>query len=90
MTTITGEPNVGLPLKAFTTKVPPGWAPGDPNYTLRQYEQLLRLWIKQTEVRQDQAGPMMAGRRIPPGASSGGMAMDLRIIANPGGSVRSA
>ena len=30
-----------LPLKAFNTNAPPGWRPGDADYSLRQNQQLL-------------------------------------------------
>ena len=52
----------GLPLNQFTQKTPPGWRPGVPRYPLRLYEQLLKLWWRQTDVSEAQSGPLMAGR----------------------------
>ena len=56
------EPGHGLALNTFSRNVPPGWSAGNPKYPLRLYQQLLRLWWKQTQVSEEQCGPMMAGR----------------------------
>ena len=52
----------GLPLNQFTKSTLPGWRPGLQKYPLRLYVQLLELWWRQTELREEQTGPTMAGR----------------------------
>ena len=41
-------PGVGgaLPLQEYRREVPPGWAPNDPNYSLRQYMEKLKIWYR--------------------------------------------
>ncbi|CAJ1364862.1 unnamed protein product [Effrenium voratum] len=50
----------GIPLTEFRRDLPPGWEPGDPNYSLTTYFQ--RLWYLQTEVPDECVGPIVAGR----------------------------
>ena len=52
----------GLPLDEFTKSTPPGWRPGVNKYPFRKYQQKLRLWWRQTDVSESQAGPSIAGR----------------------------
>ena len=52
----------GLPLNVYNTKMPPGWKPGDPKHSFKAYEQLVRLWIRQTDLRPEQIGIAMIGR----------------------------
>ena len=52
----------GLPLKSFNSKTPPGWKPDDPKYPFKQYCQLIRLWLAQTELKGGQHAAAMIGR----------------------------
>ena len=56
----------GLPLNTFSRNVPPGWAPHNPKYPIKLYEQLMTLWLAQTPLavpeNNSQIGPVMAGR----------------------------
>ena len=52
----------GLALNTFTRTVPPGWKAGDARFPLRLYQQLMKLWWRQTTIDERSAGPIMAGR----------------------------
>ena len=52
----------GLPLEEYRKDVPPGWHPDKKDYPLRRYFELLRLWIRLTNLEDTQVGPAIAGR----------------------------
>ena len=55
-------PGGGLPLNTFSKNVPPGWMPSNPKYPIRLYNQLVKLWYRQTAVGERECGPTLAGR----------------------------
>ncbi|CAJ1458578.1 unnamed protein product [Effrenium voratum] len=71
----------GIPLTEFRRDLPPGWEPGDPNYSLTTYFQRLRLWYRQTEVPDECVGPIVAGRL---GPRAQRVALELRLVRPDG------
>ena len=52
----------GIPLHEFRLEVPPGWAPGLPDYPLRTYFEGLKLWYRVFDGQDEAVGPLVAGR----------------------------
>ena len=52
----------GIPLHEFRREVPPGWAPGIPEYPLRLYFERLKLWYRVFDGQDETVGPLVAGR----------------------------
>ena len=52
----------GIPLHEFRREVPPGWAPGLPEYPLRLYFERLKLWYRVFDGSDEMVGPLVAGR----------------------------
>ena len=52
----------GIPLHEFRREVPPGWAPGIPDYPLRLFFERLKLWCRIYEGDDTMVGPLVAGR----------------------------
>ena len=52
----------GIPLHEFRREVPPGWAPGLPEYPLRTYFERLKLWYRVFDGQDEMVGPLVAGR----------------------------
>ncbi|CAE7555087.1 unnamed protein product [Symbiodinium pilosum] len=55
-------PGGGIPLHEFRREVPPGWAPGIPDYPLRLFFERLKLWYRIYEGDDTMVGPLVAGR----------------------------
>ena len=52
-----------LPLRASTTKIPPGWNEATSyNWSFRQYKQALSLWLATTELDPFKIGPALVAR----------------------------
>ena len=65
-----------LPLQEYRRDIPPGWAPGDPQYPLRLYFDRLRLWYRMCNLDDDIIGPVIAGRLY---GKAGKIALSLRV-----------
>lgn len=65
-----------IPLQEYRRDVPPGWAPGNPSYQLREYLEKLRLWYRVANVDDEMIGPLVAGRLYGRAAK---IAMALRV-----------
>ncbi|CAE7420861.1 RE2 [Symbiodinium natans] len=52
----------GIPLHEFRKDVPPGWAPGIPDYPLRLFFERLKLWYSVYDGDDTMVGPLVAGR----------------------------
>jgi hypothetical protein len=46
----------GMPLEEFSTKTPPGWCKGLPNYPFRRYLQKLAVWGHMTDLDPSKSG----------------------------------
>eukprot|EP00435_Cladocopium_sp_Y103_P000209 s1993_g1.t1 len=65
-----------IPLQEYRRDIPPGWAPGNPSYSLREYFEKLRLWYRICGLEDEHIGPMVAGRLYGRAAK---VAMALRV-----------
>ena len=45
-----------LKLDHYTKTTPPGWRPGDPQYPVKRYLELLELWHALTDTDADKVG----------------------------------
>ena len=57
-----GHGGGGVPLYEFRRDIPPGWAPGLPDYPLRMFFERLKLWYRIFEGDDAMVGPLVAGR----------------------------
>ena len=64
------------------TWVPPGWAPNDPNYSLRQHMEKLKIWYRIYQGEDEAVGPLIAGRLK---RQAGKLAMNLKVPRPHGG-----
>ena len=51
-------------LPEFTRYVPPGWKPGLPDYSYKQFLERLHLWWRIAPVTEEEAGPLVASRLL--------------------------
>ena len=65
-----------LPLQEYRREVPPGWAPNDPNYSLRRYMEKLKIWYRIYQGKDEAVGPLIAGRLQ---GQAGKLAMNLKV-----------
>jgi hypothetical protein len=72
-----------VPLQEYRRDIPPGWMPGNPSYTLKEYLEKLRLWYRIAGVEDEMIGPLIAGRLY---GRASKLAMALRV-PRPDGSV---
>ena len=56
-------PGGGIPLHEFRREVPPGWAPGLPDYPLRLFFERLKLWYRIYEGDDTMVGPDVSKER---------------------------
>ena len=52
----------GIPLDEYRKDIPPGWAPGDSRYTLKQYMERVKVWYRLFDGPDENVGPLLAGR----------------------------
>ena len=55
-----------LKLEHYTKTTPPGWRPGDPQYPVKRYLELLELWHALTDIE-----PAKVGVAVVPGDAFG-------------------
>ena len=58
-----GNAPTGL-LSEYRKDVPPGWAPGSPDYPLRLYLDRVRVWYRKYDGPDETVGPLLAGRLV--------------------------
>ena len=71
----------GIPIDEYSRQVPPGWAPGIAGYTMKLYQQKVRLWYHMTDLPETAIGSALAGR-LKGGAFR--LAMKLRCTQQDG------
>ncbi|CAK9111649.1 1-alkyl-2-acetylglycerophosphocholine esterase [Durusdinium trenchii] len=74
-------PSTGVPLQECRKDCPPGWAPGIPDYPLRQYFDKLKLWYRIYDGPDESVGPLVAGRLQ---GRAQKIALSLRLIRPDG------
>ena len=77
MASSSGVDGGGIPLHEFRKDVPPGWAPGLPDYPLRLFFERLKLWYRIFDGDDTLVGPLVAGRLQ-------GKAQSLGVVGQPG------
>ena len=71
----------GIPIDEYSRQVPPGWATGIAGYTMKLYQQKVRLWYHMTDLPETAIGSALAGR-LKGGAFR--LAMKLRCTQQDG------
>eukprot|EP00959_Pyramimonas_sp_CCMP1952_P301564 6309377-Pyramimonas_sp.AAC.1 len=66
-------------LPEFTRYVPPGWKPGLPEYTFKNFLERLHLWWRITPITDEEAGPLVASRLLDQAFE---VAMHMRVDRN--------
>ena len=74
-------PGGGIPLHEFRKDVPPGWAPGLPDYPLRLFFERLKLWYRIFDGADELVGPLVAGRLQ---GKAQRLGMQLRLVRPDG------
>ena len=65
-----------MPIQEFNKFTPPGWRPNIPQYPIKLYLELLKLWYRITDNTEAQLGPLVAARL---GGGAKKMALRLRL-----------
>ena len=48
----------GIPLDEYRRDVPPGWEPGQPRYSLKQYLERIKMWYRLYDGPDENVGPL--------------------------------
>eukprot|EP00435_Cladocopium_sp_Y103_P048511 s541_g14.t1 len=83
MTTSTSSAPSGIPLQEYRKDVPPGWAPGLPDYPLRLFFERVKVWYRLYDGPDETVGPLLAGRLV---GRAQKIALSLRL-ADPHGNI---
>ena len=62
MASTSTTPPTGMSLHEFRRDIPPGWAPGLPDYPLKLFFDRLKLWYQVYDGDDTMVGPLVAGR----------------------------
>ena len=81
MASSSGVDGGGIPLHEFRKDVPPGWAPGLPDYPLRLFFERLKLWYRIFDGDDTLVGPLVAGRLQ---GKAQRLGMQLRLVRPDG------
>lgn len=64
MTSSTGSAPSGISIQEYRKDVPPGWAPGLPDYPLRLFFERVKVWYRIYDGPDETVGPLLAGRLV--------------------------